>query len=858
MPRTPSLPASLIVLLALTACSTKPGVRERADAPAAAPERRERMDAALGADATPLDDPRTQVGGRRLPGRQADGAVLLHNQWSLRPAGNQLELGDFPVNMAVHPLKPIAAILHAGHGTHEVVTVDLNDRQIIGRATVPQTFYGVCFDRAGTRVFCSGAERELVYTFALGKNGELGERTQTSVAPRESTFVPAGMTTSNDDRTLFVCGAWGHKLAALSIDGSANPPRLLDLPAESFPYAPLLSSDGGTLFVSLWGKSGIAVVDPATMTLRGVWPTPSHPTEMVLTHDGSSLLVACANSNSVAVLDTATGQTRELINIALHPSAPPGSSPNALSLSPDGKTLYVASADNNCVAVVDVSEPGRSRPRGFIPTGWYPTSVRALGEYVWTLSARGLSPKSNRHGPQPGVPIAGGVREYIGGLYRGSLARVKVPDDEALARFSAQAVASSPLRGDTQPVLVPEEGNPVPARVGDASPITHCIYVIKENRTYDQVFGAMEKGNGDPTLCIFGEDVTPNKHALAREFVLLDNFYVNAEVSASGHEWTMGAFSTDFVNKVWPLTYRQQPDPRKLTYPAEGAFDIATPAGGYLFNRCIEAGVSFRTYGEWVRKGEKPGDPFLPNDPALEGRFDPGYMPYDLDYPDVRRAERFISELKRFESEGQMPRMQVVRLGNDHTAGTRAGKPTPRAMVADNDLALGMVVEAVSRSKFWPTTAIFVLEDDAQNGPDHVDAHRSPALVISPYVKRGSLDSTMYSTVSVLRTMGLILGLKPMSQYDAGAAPMYACFGPTPDTRPFTARPARVDLNEKNAANAAFADLSETLDLAEADAADDLVLNRVVWASVRGPGVPMPPPVRAGFVFPMGDGDDDD
>ena len=313
----------------------------------------------------------------------------------------------------------------------------------------------------------------------------------------------------------------------------------------------------------------------------------------------------------------------------------------------------------------------------------------------------------------------------------------------------------------------------------------------------------MKEGNGDADLCLFGEKVTPNHHKLARQFVLLDNFYVDGEVSADGHQWSMGAYATDFVEKVWPLNYRGSPL-RKLTlYPSEGNYDpIARPAGGYIWDRCAEAGVSYRSYGELVDNGKKPGDPAVPRVKALEGHFDPQFHGFDLDYPDVKRAERFIEELQRFEKDGEMPRFIILRLPNDHTAGTKVGKPTPTAMVADNDLALGLVVEAVSKSKFWKDTAIFVLEDDAQNGPDHVDAHRSVALVISPYTKRNYVDSTMYSTSSMLRTMELILGLKPMSQFDAAARPMSNAFQAKPDLTAYEHVDAQVDLKETNTATA--------------------------------------------------------
>jgi hypothetical protein len=394
--------------------------------------------------------------------------------------------------------------------------------------------------------------------------------------------------------------------------------------------------------------------------------------------------------------------------------------------------------------------------------------------------------------------------------------------------------------------------------LGDPSPIKHVLYIIKENRTYDQVFGDVKQGNGDPALCLFPDAVTPNHHKLAREFVLLDNFYCDGEVSADGHEWSMGAYATDFVEKVWPLVYRQRPH-RKLGYPAEGTYDSAArPAGGYIWDRCAEAGVSYRSYGEWIHNGKTPKDPSKASVKALEGHFDPWFRGFDMDYSDQKRADRFIEEWQRFERDGSLPRFIVMRLPNDHTAGTKVNVPTPTAYVADNDLAMGRVVEAISKSKFWKETAIFVVEDDAQNGPDHVDAHRTVALVISPFVRRGHVDSSLYSTTSMLRTMELILGLKPMSQFDAAARPMYASFHAAADSRPYEHVRPNVDLNEKNKATAWGAKLSETFDLTKEDAVDDLLFNEVIWRAVKGGRSPMPPPVRAAFVFPHLKKDKDD
>ena len=514
--------------------------------------------------------------------------------------------------------------------------------------------------------------------------------------------------------------------------------------------------------------------------------------------------------------------------------------------------LFVANANTNDVAVVNVRELGASKPLGFIPAGWYPTSVRVAksGKALYIANGKGSASKANREGPNPlAEGVRNNTREYIAGLFPGSLSTLPIPGPKEILAYSKTVYECSPLRARlTEPPPARPEGHPIPARVGDPSPIQYCVYIVKENRTYDQVFGDVPEGNGEPSLCLFPEAVTPNHHALAREFVLLDNFYVDAEVSADGHEWSMGAYASDFVEKTWPLSYRGD---RRVPYPAEGALALARPANGYFWDRVAEKGLTYRSYGEFIKNGLTPGAPATTGVKALQGHFDPLFRGYDLTYPDVKRADRFLEELAGFEKSGDLPRFIVLRLPNDHTSGTRPGAPTVTAMVADNDLALGRVVEGLSKSRFWPRMAIFVVEDDAQNGSDHVDAHRTVALAISPYIKKRSVDSTMYSTSSILRTMGLILGTEPLSQFDAAARPMAPAFTPTLDPTPYAARPARVALDEKNAPNAVGAEVSMTLDLDEAeDRADDLVFNEIIWKAIKGKDSPMPPPVRAAFVLP--------
>ncbi len=835
----------------------------------------------------------------RWPGMQTDGSVLLPNMWSLKPAGRQIPMEDFPVNMAVHDSGRFVAVLHAGFGTHQIAVVDLRKGEVVGRTKVEETFYGIEFGHGGKRLYASGAGNEVVRWFDFDPGtGALGGEHQIPLRDVRERGIPAGMAVGVETDVLYVANVLGQKVARvdvsgtvpvkdISLGGASTSPNLatdakqqtfdeasiskraeaaLDPadPAAPYPYACRLDERRNRLYVSLWARGEVAVIDTRTGLVTDRWKSEEHPNEMLLTRDGKTLYVANANRNTVTVFDTVSGSALETIWAALHPNSPPGSTPNGLALSPDGRTLFVANANVNALAVIDVSVRGKSRSRGFIPTGWYPTSVRVTpdGRALLVANGKGISSSGNPKGPQPGVkPAPGSTVEYIGGLFKGTVSVIDLPKgddlDKALARWTADVYRCAPLRADAGVTLKRPEGSPIPGDLKGGSPIRYCIFVVKENRTYDQVFGDVKKGRGDASLCLFPQKVTPNHHRLAEEFVLFDNFYVESEVSADGHEWTMGAYATDYVEKFWPLSYGHNRS-KKYSYPSEGNFPIATPAGGYLWDAAAAAGVSFRSYGEFVNNGRKPGDPAMPRLKALDGKIDPEFRAFDMDYPDVKRAERFISELKRFESEGDMPRLQVVRLGNDHTAGTSPGKKTPLACVADNDLALGQVVEAVSRSKFWAQVAIFVVEDDAQNGPDHVDAHRTVALVASPYARRGVVDSTMYSTSSMLRTMELILGMRPMSQFDAAATPMYHAFTGQADMKTYEALVPDVNREETNQKTAWGAERSRRMNFAKEDAADDLQLNEIIWRSVRGAEFPMPAPVRASFVFAKSGEDDDD
>jgi YVTN family beta-propeller protein len=792
--------------------------------------------------------------------------TLLPNGWSIAPAGRHLDAGDLPLAMALHPDGRHLVITNNGWSKPSLRVVDLERQQVIQKMAVDHAWLGVAWHPDGKRLFSSGAAdnsiREVEWrgselhpgrTFTLAPP-QKGGRMDTMDNPG---FV-GGLALSPDARVLYAAQVYGKAVAAVDVETGDVLART-SLQAEA--YAAAVPPDGSAVYVSVWGASQVAVLEPRTLRPLAEIVVGEHPNAMVFSKDQKRLFVACANTNAVWVVDLASRVAVERIGVALSPQAPPGSTPNALALSPDGATLLVANADNNTVAIVDVTRPGESRFRGFVPTGWYPTAVSfdPGGRRVLVLSGKGLAGAANPRGPSPVVPNAD--TQYIAGLLNGALSILDTPDATALAAMTARVFAISAYNEGRR--LEPPgrpEGSPVPGRVGDPSPIKHVFYVIRENRTYDQVLGDLPQGNGDPNLTLFGEDVTPNAHAIAREFVLFDNFYVDAEVSNDGHAYSTAAYATDAVEKLWPTLYGQ----RGGVYLSEGGHEIrnsygnlAAPADGYIWDFANRAGVSVRSYGEFA-SWETRGGEITATVPGLRGKVHSSYPPYDLSIPDNERVDVWLEEFRRFEKEGGLPRLNIIRLGNDHTEGTRPGALTPTAMVAENDLALGRLVEAISKSRFWPESAILVLEDDAQNGPDHVDAHRSVLLLASPWAKRGSVDSTQYTTSGVLRTIELLLGLPPMSQYDAAATPMFAAFGPKADLAPYAVRPARVDIRARNREDAPGAQASLLMNLVEADLAPERELNEILWKSVRGADAVMPPPIRAAFVRPIEEGDDGD
>ena len=789
----------------------------------------------------------------------AEKRINLPNGWSLTPPGRSMNLDDLPLTLVVSPSKKYLAVTNNGQSTQSLMLIDAATETLVDSVRVGKAYVGLAFSDDEKHLYASGGNDNKILTYRIDNQKLVAEESIVLGKPWPVKISPTGLCVDSGKNRLYVVT---KEDSALYIADTQTRQVLNRIPLGAAAYTCILSPSKNELYVSLWGGASVAVVDLNATRVAATIPTSKNPNDLLLTRDGKHLFVANGNDNTVMLIDVPGRRVLETMTTSLFPDAPVGTTPNGLALSDDEQTLYIANADNNCLAVFDVSRKGQGRSAGFIPTGWYPTAVKVVSSKLFVANGKGFSSRANAKGPNPNrtrTPQQIGANpdanprtvEYIAGLFKGTLSIIDVPDagkpePATLAAYSRLVYANTPYtkRGEMQ--TAGEAGNPIPRRVGDKSPIKYVFYIIKENRTYDQILGDMKEGNGDASLCLFPEKITPNQHALAREFVLLDNFYVDAEVSADGHNWSSAAYANDYVEKNWVSSYGG----RGGSYDYEGQKPIAYPRDGFIWDHCQRAGISYRGYG-WFADGEKA------NIKALEGRICPQFKGYNLGYLDSKREEAWEADFDAMVAAGTLPTLSTIRLGNDHTSGARIGLPTPDAAVADNDLAVGRLVEHLSRSKIWNESVVFILEDDAQNGPDHVDAHRSIAFVAGGFVKRGYVDHTMYSTSGMLRTIELIIGLKPMSQYDAAATPMFRCFDKKPNATPFAARPAGVDLNQRNVAVNRNSKKSSLFDFTHPDAIDDLVFGEIVWQTVRGLDSRMPAPRRGAFVR-LGKGDEEE
>lgn len=772
--------------------------------------------------------------------------VLLPNGWHLTPVGKQLPLGDLPLNLVVSNNRRYLAVTSNGQSSQSIELFDVQKGIKLDSIEIAKSWYGLAFGKNDQFLYASGGhdnrviryavtnqKLQLVDSFILGKSWP-------------NAIGTAGLDVEETDHNqLFVVTKEAKSLYVFNL-ASRNLVNKVDLGSEA--YTCKVSADRKKLYISLWGDRKILVYGISEGKITAEIVVGDHPNEMCLTKNGNYLYVANANDNSVSVIDTRTNKVVETLNAALYPGAPSGSTSNGVALSDDEKTLYIANADNNCLAVFDVSVISKSKSKGFIPVGWFPTNVKVLGTNIYVTNGKGLTSYANPRGPNPvnkkqvvishqGDSTKPANVEYIGGLFLGTLSIIKTPSAEQLGVYTKAVYKNTPYTKAKELVTEGEAGNPVPRKVGDGSPIKHVFYIIKENRTFDQVLSDVKGGNGDTSLLLFGEKITPNQHKLARDYALLDNFYVDAEVSADGHNWSMGAYATDYVEKNWQSSYGG----RGGTHGTSGTLKIGNNRDGFIWDQCARYNVSFRSYGEFVAdyQGKKPRVDVLKNHSAV-------YAPYTLTIPDTTRFYQWKKDFDSLVALNALPAFSSIRMGNDHTEGMQAGRPTPYAHVADNDLAVGMLIDHLSKSPVWKESVVFILEDDAQNGPDHVDAHRSPAYVVGPHVKRNYVDHTMYTTSGMLRTMELILGLPPMTQYDAAATPMWRSFTSQPDYSTFTYLPSNVNLKDRNPANTKLANISAKYNWSKEDAVPDLVFNEILWQGIKRTAAPSP--VRAAFL----------
>jgi YVTN family beta-propeller protein len=849
---------------------------------------------------------------------EAGRAVTPVNQL-LTPVGRQVDLpGMRPQALA---LSPDGALLVVSGKTSELVVVDPRNGTIRQRVTLPSeaqrlppadvvspqilqpdeegqlSFTGLIVSPKGERIYMSNVEGS-VKVFSVGADGKVTPSHSFALppaaAPRREAEIPSGLAISPDGTRLFVCGNLSNRL--LEIDtATGQTVRTFDVGVA--PYDVVLV--GRKAYVSNWGgrrpaegdvtgpagrgtlvrvdpvrhiasEGSVSIINVETGQISSEVLTGLHASGLAVSLDARYVVCANAGSDHLSVIDTKTDSVVATLWAKPKPSDLLGASPNAVVFAASGKRLYAANGAQNAIAVFDFDpeEPEESKLRGLVPVGWYPGALvlDARRETIIAANIKGL-PKRPQRSRSPRGAQGFNVHQYFG-----SLSIVPLPADDKLPRLS-ETVAANLRQPRIAEALLPPRANqpprPVPQRIGEPSLIRHVVYIIKENRTYDQVFGDMAGGNGNPSLCIFGERLTPNQHQLAREFVLLDNTYCSGILSADGHQWSTTAFSTDYMEKSFAGFPRSYPD----GMGEDEADALAYSPAGFIWDNALKHKKTIRNYGEFMmpavrwrdpgRGGspsfmdcfrawkEETGEVVFESKPAIETIrpfSPPAYVGWEMAVPDQYRADFILNELAEYEKKGEFPQLVIVCLPNDHTSGTSAGWATPRACIADNDLAFGRIVEGLSRSRFWKEMAIFAIEDDPQAGWDHVSGYRTISFCISPYAKRGAVVSTQYNTTSILRTIEQILGLPPMNQFDASATPMFDCFADKPDFTPYTALLANVPLDELNPEAEAINDaalrndaiVSSTLNFREIDKAPEDVLNRILWRSLRGSREPYP------------------
>ena len=854
-----------------------------------------------------------------------DRTVLPVNQ-VITPAGRQVLLKS--LRPQVLTLSPDRRILVTSGKTHDLVVIDPTSGCILQTVALPNdgptpgagaqssshilkpdkneqvSYTGLAFSPDGSRLYLSNVKGS-IKVFAVGSDDHvtgLGSIPLPAAdAPKRKEEIPSGLAVSRDGKRLYVAASLSNHL--LEFDGGSGK-LLRSFEVGAVPYAVVLTKRKA--YVSNWGgrrpdansltgsagrgtvvrvdsrgvasEGSVSVIDldsgrPMTEILTGL-----HACALLLTPDERYLCVANANSDTVSVISTQKDEIVETIPLRWRAQDPFGASPNALAIDPSGKTLFVCDGTQNAVAVISLrpgksrilgmipsGTPGHSKLRGLIPTGWFP------GAIVFDSLRRQLC-VANIKGTLPDRSYAPTREGYNSHQHLGTVSLIPLPNKAGLKQHT-YAVLRNYRRAIEESVLLPARAAqpplPVPERIGEPSVFKHVLYIIKENRTYDQVLGDVAQGNGDPRLCVFGQRISPNQHKMVRDFVLLDNAYCCGILSADGHQWADTGLATDYMEKSFADFPRSYPD----LQDANDFDGLVYSAGGFIWDNALAHGKTFRDYGEgtvavklWTDPANKKPIGFLDsyrdfvshtglitysNYPGLDS-LAPYMMTntvgWEMAIPDVYRAARFLSEFKEFVAHTNLPNLIVMDLPNDHTSGTDPGFPTPSAQVADNDLALGQIVQAISHSPYWKDTCIFAVEDDPQSGWDHVSGYRSTVYVVSPYTKRHAVVSINYNQTSVLRTMELMLGLPPMNQFDATATPMTACFTLQPDFTPYDCVTNNIPLDQmnprvsniRNPRQRHDALVSSRLPLNKPDQCPDDVLNRILWHAQKGFKEPYP------------------
>lgn len=846
-------------------------------------------------------------------GRISERKIALPVSQILTPAGRQVELpGMRPQALT---LSPNGRLLVTSGKTNQLIVIDPESGEILQRIPLPSdrtnepssevvsthliqpdkdaqvSFTGLIFSPDGKRIYLSNVNGS-VKVFDVSVDGKVTTLTSVPIPkahlPRRTNEIPSGLAVSADGHRLYVVANLSNRLLELE----ATTGKVLQAyDVGVAPYDVVLVANKA--YVSNWGgrrpdtnsttgpagrgtlvrvdpkrhianEGSVSIIHLSSGKVKEVL-VGLHSSGLALSPSGHFLAVANAGSDTVSVLDTSTDEVVETISLKWQPDDYFGASPNALAFDANGQTLYVCNGTQNAIAVVSF-RAGNSKLRGLIPTGWFPGAIAhdAARKKLYVANIKGVGLGRRTAPDQP--------RKFNSHQYFGTLSLVPVPRKSELVAHTRQVLANC-RREMIEAAQLPPRPNqpprPVPERHGEPSVFKHVVYIIKENRTYDQVLGDIKEGNGDPSLCVFGEKITPNQHKIAREFVLLDNTYCSGILSADGHQWATTAFATDYMEKAFAGFPRSYPDGME----DDDVDALAYAPSGFIWDNVLEHGKTLRDYGEfaiaatgWNDRARKPAPKFLDfyrdfkektgltfvsTRPAIESlrpHMNTNTIGWGMEVPDVFRAAEFIKELRDYEKSGSLPNLMIICLPNDHTSGTKANFPTPAASVADNDLAFGQIIEAISHSRFWKETCILAIEDDPQDGWDHVSGYRTTAYVASPYTKRGKVVSTQYNQPGMLRTIELILGLPPMNTMDAAATPMSDCFTDVPDFRPYTAMTNNVPLDQMNPSPRAIrdpfmralAEQSQRLPLDKIDRCPEEVLNRIIWHAQKGPNAPFP------------------